>query len=143
MALSAGNKVVWSDIQTIYNNLNTARQHCSIATVTVPSNPGKTVPSTVQSLKDAIEACRSNSYVSRAGTWSTGVTVPSRGSLLYSDIFTRMSTTVENIRRTCMHNSANFSGNNGFRSFGNHGFDSNSNNTFHSGSSGTSNSFST
>ena len=143
MALSAGNKVVWSDIQTIYNNLNTARQHCSIATVTVPGNPGQTVPSTVQSLKDAIEACRSNSYVSSAGTWRTDVTVPSRGSLLYSDIFTRMSTTVENIRRTCMHNSANFSGNNGFRSFGNHGFDSNSNNTFHSGSSGTSNSFST
>ena len=157
MSLSAGNIVSWSDIQSIYNNLNTAKTYLSQTQVTVPSNPGLTVPSTVQSLKDSIESCKSNSYVNAAGSYLTNVTTPGTGTLLYPGIFEQMNDTINKIKNTCLHNSAHFtsnhgfgsnSSNNGFGSNGNHGFGSNGNDTFHSarsgnGSQSVANSFST
>lgn len=150
MSLSTGNTVLWSDIQAIYNNLNSARAHLSWGAITVPGNPGLTVPSTVQALKDQIEACRSNAYVNAAGTWRTNITVPAAGTLLKADIFVRMNDTINAIKNTCLFNSANFGSNNGFGSFSsNHGFGSNSFDTFNSradssnGSFSVANSFST
>lgn len=141
MAFSTGSTVSWADVQTLYNNLNAAKQHIGQSTVTVPSNPGLTVPSTVTALKNQIESCRSNGYV--GNTALTGITVPSSGTLLYPDIFNRMSSTISAIRNTCLHNGANFSGNHGFGSFSCHGFGSFSMDMFDSkqGSSYTHNSF--
>lgn len=135
MAFSAGNTVSWGDVQALYNNLNAAKSHIGQSAVSVPGNPGLTVPSTVTSLKDAIESCKSNGYV--GNTALTGITVPSSGTLLYPDIFNRMSSTIDAIRNTCLHNGANFSGNHGFGSFGCHGFGSFSMDMFDSAQGGS------
>ena len=134
MSLSKGSSVSWSDIQTIYNNLNTARKKFSFATVTVPSNPGIAKPSQISSLKNSIEELRSNRYV--GNTALTNVTVPSRGALLYPNIFSSMTTTIRRIQDTCVFD--NFCRFDGFSS---DFFAENGNNTFHS-SSGRANSFS-
>lgn len=134
MSLSQGSNVSWSDIQTIYNNLNAARQKFSFATVSVPSNPGYTMPSQVSDLKSRIEELRSNKYV--GNTALTNVTVPARGTLLYPNIFNSMATTVKRIQDTCVFD--NFCNHCGFSS---DFFAENGNNTFHS-SSGKANSFS-
>lgn len=141
MAFSAGNTVSWSDVQTLYNNLNAAKTHIGQSTVSVPGNPGFTVPSTVTNLKNAIESCKSNGYV--GNTALTGITVPSSGALLYPDIFNKMNNTIAAIKNTCLHNGADFSGNHGFGSFSCHGFGSFSMDMFDSkqGSSYSHNSF--
>lgn len=139
MAFSTGSAAVWSDVQSLYTRLNTARQKFSIATVSVPGNPGTMSPTQVTALKNAIEAMSSNKYVST--TANTGITVPAVGTLIYPNIFNSMSNTITNIQNKCVHNAAFYTSNHGFGSNGNHGFDSNSNNTFHS-SSGKANSFS-
>ena len=139
MSLTQGSIASWSDIQTIYNNLNTARKKFSISTVSVPNNPGTMSPTQVTALKNAIEAMSSNKYVS--STANTGITVPAVGTLIYPDIFNSMSNTITKIQNKCIHNASFYTSNHGFGSNGNHGFGSNSNNTFHS-SSGKANSFS-
>ena len=132
MSLTQGSIASWSDIQTIYNNLNTARKKFSISTVSVPDNPGTMSPTQVTALKNAIEAMSSNKYVST--TANTGITVPAVGTLIYPDIFNSMSSTITKIQNKCIHNASFYTSN--------HGFGSNSNDTFHS-SSGAANSFST
>lgn len=143
MSFTQGDTVSWGDVQSLYTRLQTAYTKFSLGTISTPSNPGLTVPSTVSALKTAIENARSNSYVSRAGTYVTNVTVPSTGTYLYPDIFEQMSTTISNIQNTCAFNSAFFTSNHGFRTFsGNNGFSSNSFNTFHSRASSSNGSFS-
>ena len=138
MAFSTGSTASWSDVQSLYTRLNTARKKFSISTVSVPGNPGTMTPAQVTALKKAIEAMSSNKYVS--DTAKTGITVPAAGTLIYPDIFKTMSTTITNIQNKCVHNASFYTNNHGFSSNGNHGFDSNGNFTFHS-SSGTANSF--
>lgn len=146
MAFSTGYAAAWSDVQSLYTRLNTARQKFSMSTVSVPGNPGTMSPTQVTALKNAVEAMSSNQYVS--STANTGITVPAVGTLIYPDIFNSMSNTITNIQNKCVHNAAFYTSNHGFgsfsnhgfSSFGNHGFDSNGNFTFHS-SSGTANSF--
>lgn len=143
MAFATNYTVSWSDVQALYNSLNTVRSRFSLGTTTVPSNPVYAAPSAVSNLKSAIEACRSNRFISDAGTWRTNVTVPSTGAYLTPDIFNAMETTINNMSNTCAFFSAFFASNHGFGSFGgNNGFGSNSFNTFHSQASGSFGSFS-
>lgn len=139
MSISKGSKLLWSDIQTIYKSLNTERKRFGYSTVTVPSNPGKAATTAVSNLKTAIEELKNNKYVKT--TASTGVTVPTKGTLIYPAVFTKMSTTVNNISDVCAFDSftpCDFD--NGFSSCY---VAENNDNTFHSSSSGAANSFST
>ena len=138
MSISKGSTLQWSDIQTLYNNLNTARRKFDYRTVTVPSNPGKVLPSQVTSLKNSIEELRNSFYV--GSTANTGITVPSSGTLVYPNIFTTMSNKISAINKLCAHDS--FTEECEESSGGGDFFAENGNNTFHS-SSGTANSFST
>lgn len=142
MAFSTGSSVTWSDVQALYNNLNSVKTNkLGQSAVAVPSNPGLTLPAQVTALKNAIESCKSNSYINAAGTYNTGITVPSTGSLLYPGIFNTMSNTITKINDTCLHNSAHFTSNHGFGSFSNNGFGSFSINMFHSKASNSYGSF--
>ena len=139
MSISKGSKLSWSDIQNIYTSLNTQRSRFGYSTVTVPSNPGKTTTSAVSNLKVAIEELANNKYV--GGTASTGITVPSAGTLIYPSPFTIMSGTVNNIAGVCAFDSftpCDFD--NGFSSCY---VAENNDNTFHSSSSGAANDFTT
>ena len=135
MAISSSNTLSWNDIETLYTNLNTARQKFGFTTVTVPGNPGLAQPSNISDLDSAVNAMASNQFLT--STAITGVTVPRAGSLIYPLEFTRIRTTIDNINNTCAFdagfnsdcngfgfNSGHKSSNNGF------GFDS-SNNGFH------------
>lgn len=84
MAFSEGSLVEWADVQDLYNQTNTQRKRWSLSTVTVPGNPGLTLPAQVTALKNAIEDLTSTSAGSIA---NTGVTVPNRGDLLEPDPF--------------------------------------------------------
>ena len=93
MSITTGSVVLWSDAQAIYNSINTQRARWSLAKVTVPSNPGTTMASQVNTMKQAIEDLRSTS----AGTIAnTGVSV-GVGDLIIPDAFNRMNTTLANL----------------------------------------------
>lgn len=107
MALSKGNPPTWNDIVDLYSRLNTARKKFDIAEVAIPSNPGKMMTTDISNLKTAIESTSSNSYIGT--TANTGVTVPNIGTLIYPNIFTDMSSTIQNIQDTCNFNPCSFS----------------------------------
>ena len=129
MAISTNNKLSWTDIQTLYNNLNTARTKFGFSTVTVPSNPGIAKPSQIETLNSYVNNMSSNKYLTNVA--ATGVTVPKVGTLIYPLEFTKIKTTIDKIQNTCAFDSFDssfhasfYSSNNGF------GFNS-SNNGFH------------
>lgn len=127
MSLTKDSSVLWSDIQAIYSELNTAKSRLSQTAVTVPSKPTTVKTDVVSNLKNAIESCDANKYISAARAAVTGVTVPSAGTLLYPDIFTRMRTTISKIQSTCLHDSAHYTSNHGFSSFSMNMFNSRAN----------------
>ena len=107
MSIAEGYKITWSDIQDIYTNLNTARTKFSMATVAVPSNPGKPYPSQINDLATLVDAMNSNEFLT--GVANTGVSAPAVGSLIEPTEFNRISTTIDNIYRTCPHHGAYYS----------------------------------
>lgn len=112
MAISSSNTLSWNDIETLYTNLNTARQKFGFTTVTVPGNPGLAKPSSISDLDSVVNAMASNKYLT--STAVTGVTVPRAGSLIYPLEFTRIRTTIDNINNTCAFDAGFNSNNNGF-----------------------------
>lgn len=124
MAISSGDTLSWSDIETLYTNLNTARQKFGFTTVTVPGNPGLAKPSSISDLDSVVNAMASNKYLT--STAVTGVTVPRAGSLIYPLEFARIRTTIDNINNACAFDAGFNSNNNGF------GFDT----TFNSDNNG-------
>ena len=104
MSIAEGYKITWSDIQDIYTNLNTARTKFSMATVAVPSNPGKPYPSQINDLATLVDAMNSNEFLTSVA--NTGVSAPAVGSLIEPTEFNRISTTIDNIYRTCPHHGA-------------------------------------
>ena len=77
MPLSQGNIVDWTDIQSIYNTLNTVRRKFSIATVSVPNYESSlTLPSHVSNLIENITTLSSNKYIGSNATVNT--TIPTR-----------------------------------------------------------------
>lgn len=138
MAFSTGSTVAWSDVQAIYNSLNTARTKFGFSTVSVPSNPGSCLPSQVSALNNSIQAMSSSGYV--GSNANTGITIPASGTLLYPGIFNTMKNTISTVQGLCKFDSFNSS----FDGFSSCFFAENSCDTFHSSSSfSTANSFST
>lgn len=150
MAISTNNKLSWADIQTLYNRLNAARTKFGFSAVTVPSNPDIAKSSQVQTLNSYVNNMSNNKYLTDVAV--TGVTVPSVGTLIYPLEFTKIKTTIDNIRNTCAFDSFDSSFNSSNNSFGfdssfnsnNNGFGFNSSNNGFSSStfSGFNNQFS-
>lgn len=103
MALSKDNIVDWTDIETIYTNLNTARSKFSFQTVSIPKEDGnKPIPSHVSSLKDLVQNMTSNSWLTTTAS-TTNVVNPQTSDLLKIDQFNQLSTIIDNINNTCIH----------------------------------------
>lgn len=104
MALTKGNKAQWSDIQNLYNKLNTARSKFSIAQVSVPANPGLFFGNQTTNLSSQVDAMKSNSYIGQTAV--TGVTAPNRGEPISPEDFSIISSTIDKIQNTCAHDAA-------------------------------------
>lgn len=85
MALSTGSQAAWSDIQTLFTNLNTARTKFSFATITPTPAGGAgtsiTTTNTIAQLKTNIDAMKSNTFLSSTLS-SFSLTVPAPGTLI-------------------------------------------------------------
>ena len=107
MAISENNKVLWSDIESLFTNLNTARKKFSMSTVTVPSNQNTTAKAeTVNDLKDLIEAMSSSPYIGSAA--STGVVDLTAGQLIEPEPLNILSNKITEIQNICAFNSSFF-----------------------------------
>jgi hypothetical protein len=106
MALSQGSVASWADIQSLYSALNTARTKFGFSTVTVPSNPGTMINTSVSNLNSLVNAMSSNKYLKNVAV--TGVSVPARGDLIAVSPFSKISTTITRIQGTCAHDSFTF-----------------------------------
>lgn len=108
MAISSNSKVSWSDIQTIFTNLNTARQKFFPSQSDFQATPGgqstQAMAQLAQNLNNYIESFSSNAYIgSRA---NIDENPPSAGDLINPIIFDRFTTTIRTINDTCVHDSS-------------------------------------
>ena len=101
MSLSTRSKVSWTDIQNLYTAMNTERKRFSMSTVTIPNNPGLTIPEHVATLNSLVNAMSSISFLTNVAV--TGVVVPSRQTRLFASPFTRIADTIEDISNVCIH----------------------------------------
>ena len=108
MALTRGNEAQWSDIQNLYNKLNTARSKFSITQVSVPANPGLLLGNQITNLSSQVDAMKSNSYIGQTAV--TGVTAPNEGEPISPEDFLIISSTIDKIQGTCAHDAAFHSG---------------------------------
>lgn len=110
MPISTNSLLLWSDIQSIYNSLNTANQKFGAAQVSVPNNKNNLVVTThLSNLVASVEALKSNKYVGNVA--ETNVTIPSRGTLIKPVEMNQIISTINNIQALCAHDSyysANF-----------------------------------
>ena len=114
MSIATNETLKWSDIQALYNNLNTARKKFGITTITVPDNPGVVKPAQVQALNDNVNSMSANSYLRTVAR--TGVTPPAAGTIIKPLEFNRISTTITNIQNTCAYDSSYYSSHCGYDS---------------------------
>ena len=106
MALSENNLMSWSDIETLFSNLNTARKKFSFSTVSTPSNRGVTARTDVAtSIERYIEDMSSSKYLT--GVAVVNDTMPRVNELISPLVFTRMSTVISNINNTCAFDATN------------------------------------
>ena len=107
MAISSNSKVSWSDIQTIFTNLNNARKKFFPSQNDFVASPGgsqsQALAQLVKNLNTYIESFSSNAYIgSRA---NIDENPPSAGDLINPIIFDRFTTTIRTINDTCVHDS--------------------------------------
>lgn len=106
MSLNKDKTAVWSDIQSLYSNLNTQLSRFSISQISVPDHKDDlSLIQDINDLKTAINKLTSNSYLSNKVSTS-GVTVPVRDSVMAPLPFTQMKTIVERVAAFCNTNAS-------------------------------------
>lgn len=103
MALSKGSPANWSDIQTLFTNLNTGRKKFNYSTIS-PSPAGGagttiTTTNTISQLKTAIDGMKNNSYLSSTLS-SFSVSIPARGTLITPTTLNTITSTISQINNT-------------------------------------------
>lgn len=99
---SSNQRLNWSDIITIYNNLNTQRQRFSMSTVAVPNNVNYLATvAQMQELKNQIEGLSTHNLIGSIA--NTGVTLPAVGSLIKPLEYNLMQETLDDISAICIH----------------------------------------
>lgn len=95
-------KITWSDIQTIYSNLNKTRRKYGIGTVSTPNlTSNLTKNNAITSLRDLINEMSSNSHVgSNAST--SAVAIPSAGAKITTTTFTELNEVIKKAEQNCI-----------------------------------------
>lgn len=118
MTIAQGNKLLWSDIQNIYTQLNNCQTKFGITKSAIPTNPGAVKPTVVSNLKSLIVALDSSKYVSASDISAVNnLTVPTAGTLIKPAPFTTMTSTLNTVYNNCA-NDSNFGDNSNFGNFG-------------------------
>lgn len=108
MAISSNSKINWSDIQTIFTNLNTARKKFFPSQSDFQAAPGgqstQAMAQLAQNLNKYIESFSSSGYVGSRANISENP--PSAGDLISPIIFNRFTTTIRSINDTCAHDAS-------------------------------------
>lgn len=111
MALSSGNKALWSDLSDLFSRISTQRQKFGLSAIT-PSNYGsaetKAYPAVVQNMKSLISDLTANTYASSVASHFTEITVPTTATLLYPTPLNKVNEIVTNLENTCVFNTAFF-----------------------------------
>lgn len=106
--IQTNNILDWSDIQSIYSNLNQARQKFGFANIGIPDNTNLLVTlAQLTELKNQVESLSSHSLI--GSTANTGITMPAIGQLIKPIEYTRINSTIENIKNTCINFAADYS----------------------------------
>lgn len=105
MSVSSSGKVKWSDISTLFTNLNTARAKFFPSQSNFsPSSGGQdgiVLAKLIQDLNGYIESFSSNSYVRTRANISQNP--PNAGDLISPTIINTFETTIRSINDTCAH----------------------------------------
>lgn len=105
MSVSSSGKVKWSDISTLFTNLNTARAKFFPSQSNFsPSSGGQNgavLAKLIQDLNGYIESFSSNSYVRTRANISQNP--PNAGDLINPTIINTFETTIRSINDTCAH----------------------------------------
>lgn len=118
--MSTGARVNWSDIETLYSNLNKVRTKYSFTELSVPNEQNiLATPSTISTLKTVIEGMSANTDL--GDTTNTDIiTVPQQGELLDEDPLIGLAAVIDNMTNACAGNFSfngsnfSFSGNRNF-----------------------------
>lgn len=113
MALSAGNTILWSDIQNVINNINAARSHFGLGNGSVSGGGyGATAKaSTIQEMFNNLYALNGRGW-GTATAYVTYAAMPGVGSLIQADPITNMNNIANNLRNYCTSNfGSNFGSN--------------------------------
>ena len=111
MALSAGNAILWSDIQSVINNINAARSRFGLGNGSVSGGgQGATAKaSTIQQMFNNLYALNGRTY-GTATAYVTYTAMPGAGSLIQVDPINNMNNVANNLKNYCTANySANYS----------------------------------
>lgn len=120
MALSAGNAILWSDIQSVINNINAARSRFGLGNGSVSGGgQGATAKaSTIQQMFNNLYALNGRTY-GTATAYVTYTAMPGAGSLIQVGPINNMNNVANNLKNYCTANySANYSSN--FSNFSNY-----------------------
>lgn len=99
MALSTGNKALWSDIRALYDRTNAQRKRWGYSTATI-SKPGTIQASTMNDLKSKIQAMTGTSFLSSAAS-TADVSSAAVGSKISASIPTGLSSVLSKVESTC------------------------------------------
>ena len=111
MALSTGNKVLWSDISSLFTRLNTQRTKFGYSTVTQSSLQNSLAkPAVISDLKSYIQGMTSNTFAATAASRYSEITVPTTATLLKPQSLNTVSSILTDLENTCVHNSSFYSG---------------------------------
>ena len=105
MALSQNSQIDWTDIQNVYEKLNTQRKKFGFTVTTIGDNAGVRASTVdVTNLKDAIQEMTSHSQLTAIADTS-GVTVPKVGELFKISPYERMNEIITRISGTSTNGS--------------------------------------
>lgn len=111
--LGQNNNILWTDIASLYNRINTERLRFGYNQKTVPSNQNTiTKTETIQDLKNAIETMTSYNSTLASIASTASITTPSAGDILRPTQLTGLSSIVDRISQQTV-NTNNFTGFNG------------------------------
>lgn len=109
MSVSSSGKVKWSDISTLFTNLNTARAKFFPSQSNFSPSSGGTdgvvLAKLIQDLNKYIESFSSNAYVRTRANISQNP--PNAGDLISPTIINTFETTIRSINDTCAYDSSN------------------------------------
>lgn len=130
-----GENILWSYIENLYSNINTARTNFNIGTtIAVPSNPEIIDQEEIQTIQNYFTDFKANTYInadSSATTAINSITVPQE-----QDIITPLplQETLDIINTVCQYNSSYNSGyNTSYNTSYNSGYNSSVDSTLRSG----------